>query len=216
MSQGKLAKLVGTTPQQIGHLESGKRKLSQEWMFRLAPALRCQPSDLFPTPRGPKDVPVLSTSRVKVLGDVQAGVFKAALEWPPEDQFEMTVVLQAPYNRLPAFGLKVIGPSMDMEFPEGSYVVCVRLHDLGEDFELESGRFVIVLARNSTDELEATIKQFKVDAQGKAWLWPRSTHPDFQQPIKVRSLANNQDDEFDGNEDVKIWALVVADTRMRA
>lgn len=42
----KLAEMVGTTNQQISRLERGERKLTTEWLERIAPHLRCKPSDL--------------------------------------------------------------------------------------------------------------------------------------------------------------------------
>lgn len=46
LTQAELANLVGTTGQQIGRLEAGKRKLTIEWMRLLAPALGVAPNDL--------------------------------------------------------------------------------------------------------------------------------------------------------------------------
>lgn len=46
LSQGDLARLVGTSNQQISHLEIGKRRLTQDWMRRIADALGCQAIDL--------------------------------------------------------------------------------------------------------------------------------------------------------------------------
>jgi transcriptional regulator with XRE-family HTH domain len=50
-----LAKLVGTTNQQISHLELGKRQLTVDWLRRLATALDCHPwalveDERFPAP----------------------------------------------------------------------------------------------------------------------------------------------------------------------
>lgn len=42
----RLAELVGTSNQQISHLEKGRRRLTLEWMERIAKALECHPSDL--------------------------------------------------------------------------------------------------------------------------------------------------------------------------
>lgn len=42
----QLALLVGTSNQQISHLELGKRQLTVEWMTRLATALGCHPWEL--------------------------------------------------------------------------------------------------------------------------------------------------------------------------
>lgn len=48
MSQIALAEAAGTTAPQINKLENGERKLTQEWLERLAPPLEVLPSDLLP------------------------------------------------------------------------------------------------------------------------------------------------------------------------
>ncbi|SOC24567.1 helix-turn-helix domain-containing protein [Thalassospira xiamenensis] len=52
----QLAELIGASNQQISHLENGRRRLSVEWMHRIAEALECQPSDLLVEPGKPHDV----------------------------------------------------------------------------------------------------------------------------------------------------------------
>jgi transcriptional regulator with XRE-family HTH domain len=207
LSQKKLADAVGTSQPQIDRLEKGDRGLDQDWMFRLAKALDCQPADLLPLPMGGPDV--IPVRRIQILGDVQAGFFREAVEWPPEDRFEFDAIVAPAYQKSPVFGLKVLGPSMNRVFPEGSFAICTKLLDLGEDFELQSGKFVVVLRHspNGLDEWEATIKQYEVDGSGTAWLWPRSDHPEFQTPIKVTGRDGRDYD--DPNEEVVIWALVI-------
>lgn len=46
LSTAQLAALVGTSQPQITRLENGERKLTAEWMSRLAQALDCSPADL--------------------------------------------------------------------------------------------------------------------------------------------------------------------------
>lgn len=48
LSLADLAKAAGTTKAQIQKLERGDRRLSLEWMERLAGALKVKPSDLLP------------------------------------------------------------------------------------------------------------------------------------------------------------------------
>ncbi len=43
LTLSELAAKVGTTNQQISHLELGKRQLTVEWLRRLAEALGCHP-----------------------------------------------------------------------------------------------------------------------------------------------------------------------------
>ncbi len=42
----RMAELLGTSNQQISHLEKGRRRLTLEWMERIAEPLECHPSDL--------------------------------------------------------------------------------------------------------------------------------------------------------------------------
>ncbi len=46
LTMKQLAELVGTSNQQISHLEKGRRRLTLDWMERIAKALECHPSDL--------------------------------------------------------------------------------------------------------------------------------------------------------------------------
>lgn len=48
MSQEALAEAANTTSSQIAKLEKGDRRLTVEWMYRLAPPLNVAPSDLLP------------------------------------------------------------------------------------------------------------------------------------------------------------------------
>lgn len=48
LSAEKLGKLCGTSQQQIQRLEVGERRLTQEWMEKIAKALRIAPADLLP------------------------------------------------------------------------------------------------------------------------------------------------------------------------
>jgi transcriptional regulator with XRE-family HTH domain len=154
-------------------------------------------------------VATIEVKPIDVIGEVQAGVFKTAVEWPKSLQFEVKVPVETPYNRVHNFGLRVLGPSMDQVFPDGTIVVCAKIQDLGPLFELQSGRYVVVIRRAATEEVEATVKQFIRDENGVAWLWPRSNHPEFQAPTKVEDLATSDD-----NDEVIVWALVVAQYRM--
>ncbi|MBI4185316.1 MAG: helix-turn-helix transcriptional regulator [Proteobacteria bacterium] len=50
LSLDRLAKMVGTTHQQISRLERGERRLTEGWMRRIATALGCRPSELIEAP----------------------------------------------------------------------------------------------------------------------------------------------------------------------
>lgn len=42
----QLAERIGTSNQQISHLENGRRRLTLDWIERIAIALECHPADL--------------------------------------------------------------------------------------------------------------------------------------------------------------------------
>jgi transcriptional regulator with XRE-family HTH domain len=50
ISEAELAALVGTSQPQIHRLESGARKLTVDWMRRIARSLDCSPADLIAAP----------------------------------------------------------------------------------------------------------------------------------------------------------------------
>jgi transcriptional regulator with XRE-family HTH domain len=68
LSQAQLAELVGTTQAEISRLETGERRLTVDWMARIARALMLRPSDLLPTAA----VPEVEAQEVELLGNFRA------------------------------------------------------------------------------------------------------------------------------------------------
>lgn len=110
-----------------------------------------------------------------VKGEVQAGVFKEAWQWEPEDWvgFSGRADLAAPPSE--RFGLRVVGDSMNEVYPSGSTLECVKYH--GET--IASGRRVIVQRTRSDGTIETTVKELIRTEDGVEWLRPRSTNPTF-------------------------------------
>lgn len=155
--------------------------------------------------------PTLSFPAIEVRGSVNAGTWREAAEWPRDDWETMYVPVAKPYKDS-VFGLKVEGPSMNQVYPEGTILVCVSLYDYGA--ELASLDRVIVHRSAPDGSVEATVKEMKVDANGRVWLWPRSDHPAHQQPIP---LPKNPSDgleilEADGTI-VQVVAIVIGSYR---
>ena len=68
LSQNELARKIGTSNQQVSYLETGRRRLTDIWMLRLAEALECHPADLLNG--GPERV----TRRERMLVDIFRGL----------------------------------------------------------------------------------------------------------------------------------------------
>ncbi|HSV28777.1 MAG TPA: helix-turn-helix transcriptional regulator [Candidatus Omnitrophota bacterium] len=68
LSQEQLADKVGTTKAQISKLEKSQRRLTDQWMRRLAVALECHPGELF------ADTPVGITPEEQAILDLYRGL----------------------------------------------------------------------------------------------------------------------------------------------
>ncbi len=128
----------------------------------------------------PSRRPAIPLAMVFVRSALQGGVWRDSLEWPGTDWYALTVPGDSRWPGIERFALEVHGSSMDRLYPAGSIVICVRFSDIGR--EPQSGEKVICLRRASSGGYEATLKEYQLD-KGRHVLWPRSSDPDFQQPI---------------------------------
>lgn len=138
-----------------------------------------------------------------VIGEVQAGVFKTAWQKERDEWEAFTGIpdLVAPVNDL--FGLKVVGDSMNLVYPEGTILECCQY--FGNDV-IPAGKRVIVQRFRRDGTVEATVKELARDEHGHEWLVPRSTNP-------VHQAFRGDDPESLDVVRVEIVAVVVASIR---
>jgi SOS-response transcriptional repressor LexA len=135
-------------------------------------------------------------TRIFVKGDVQAGVWREAIEWPADDWWTIEAPTSPRFPGAPRFGLLVKGRSMDRIYPDGTIVIVVRFLDIAT--APEPGQRVVVARKNVAGEYEATLKEYDRDERGRHILWPRSTAPEFQTPFilppgqSIPSFAEDQ------------------------
>lgn len=82
------------------------------------------------------------------------------------------------YAAVKLVGLKVSGSSMDLLYPDGSYVIVAS----ADDTDVRHGDRVVVY-RSQGELTEASIKEVRLEESGRVALWPRSTSPEHQSPI---------------------------------
>lgn len=138
--------------------------------------------------------PIALGLQLRVVGCVEAGVFRESNEFPESDIYEISMPTPRNPPQGKVFGLEVRGTSMNQFYSEDSILACVRLTDMRRD--LRDGDHVIVY-RKRDGEYEATCKELRM-ADGKPWLWPRSNDPQHQAPIQIN----------DGDE-IEIYAVVI-------
>lgn len=186
----QVAERMGLSVSQVSRLERGKSDPTLSRLRDFATLYGVRVQDIIN-----HTIPV---SSIMVRGAVQAGVWVEALEWPRDDWYAVSVVISKEYEGVPKFGLEVRGPSMDLLYPPGSVAICVSVIHLTKP--IPPGKRVVVEREDGNGLIEATVKEYAVDDEGRHWLLPRSSKPEFQQPIKV-------------DENAKITALVIGSYR---
>lgn len=128
-----------------------------------------------------------SPTSVWVVGNVEAGAFREAVEWDQSVWFAVDVPVPERF-RGKAKALQVRGPSMNMDYPEGSIAVWVDVLDYRMP---RQGDDVVVYSYCKQGDVEATLKELRIDDQGRRWLWPRSHDPMHQAPLDLGSPPEN-------------------------
>lgn len=114
-----------------------------------------------------------------LLGNIQAGAWVEAAEASEGAGVEMVQVVRDPrFPHARQYALRVVGDSMDLEYPDGSVVTCVSFGDSG--LALAEGMIVHVERHRAGGQLvEITLKQVQ-RRNGQIILAPRSSNPKHQ------------------------------------
>lgn len=120
-------------------------------------------------------------SGLPVLGSIQAGHWLETTFLDADEEPEvLPVARDARFPRARQYSLYVVGDSMDLDYPDGSYVTCVDFAESG--LSIRHGLVVHVERHRSGGQLvEITLKQV-VERNGLFSLIPRSSNP-LHQPI---------------------------------
>lgn len=125
----------------------------------------------------------LPVGGLPVLGAIQAGAWLDTAMIDPDSEPEIMQV--PPDKRFPKniqYVLWVRGSSMDLDWPDGSYVTCVDFAASG--LALKEGQTLHVERRQAGGQLvEITLKMVRRQ-DGALWLFPRSSDPKWK-PIPL-------------------------------
>ncbi|HVJ53047.1 MAG TPA: S24 family peptidase [Aliidongia sp.] len=188
-------------------LNGGSQSLSQRSLEKLADAAGAAIGDLI----GAVPVREIETPGIKIIGLVQAGLWMPALDLESADLGHVEAPLARAFQGK-AFGLKVNGTSMNLIYPEGTVIICIKLWDFEGD--IEPGMRLVVYRKGAHDMVEATVKELRIDKRdGSKWLWPCSDDPAFQNPIPLPARDGGDDGEFGEEGEVVIHAVVISSTR---
>lgn len=120
----------------------------------------------------------IDTPGLPLLGYIQAG------HWVEPSASEGADIEMVPIVRDPRFphakqyALRVVGDSLDLDYPDGSIVTCVDFADSG--LEIGEGQIVHVERYRAGGQLvELTLKVVEL-RKGKIWLAPHSSNPTWR------------------------------------
>lgn len=193
----EVAGLMGMSSAQVSRIENGKSDTVLAKLHEFAVLYDCSPADLIS-----EDMPTVPLTRVMVRGEVQAGAWRESYELDPDEWREVLVPALPPEYKN-AFGVTVKGDSMNEVYPEGTTLVCIPLGDYPG--VPQHGDHVIIRRRNALGEYETTVKEMR-RINGHVWLYPRSTNPEFLQPIEVPLTEN--DSSHAGHPEIEVIAIV--------
>lgn len=180
-----LSKVLGVDPVQLIAPSSNAGELADRVFIETRqPGLAESPTEFVQAP-----------TRLSVKGEVRAGAWLEVDEQWSHDETTIPVGPDPRYQ-VQQYALKVVGDSMNKVFPEGQFVVCASLIEMGR--EPAQGDLVIV-ERHRGGLIEVTVKRFDA-SNGEAVLRPESTNDSYK-PIKMSDQT--QDTE------IYITALVV-------
>lgn len=156
----EVAQAAGTTNQMIGLLERGKRRLTVEWMERIAPVLGVAPADL-----------MLTSKTVPVVGYVGAGseIYSIDDHAKGNGMFETSAPPQGASPSMVA--LVVRGDSMSPAYEDGD-IIFYDQQVTGDFSHLVGKRVVVRLVDGRT-----FIKKLRKNAAGQYWLHSHNADP---------------------------------------
>lgn len=195
-TQASLAERLGVEQPTVQRWETGKREPDLGQLFALATALDIEPGALIDP-----SVAVSIGPRLFIKGEVAAGIWREAFEFPEDEWQTFTGRAGVTAELQHRFGLRIIGDSMNEVYPPDTIVECVSVFG---HVEATPGRRVVVLRTNDNDECEATVKEL-VEQDGELWLVPRSTNPVYR-PYKLMAPEP-------GIKQTRIAAVVVSSVR---
>lgn len=186
-----LSLAIGDSPYTVRDIMSGRTKNPRsDTLAAIAQALgvtlydvlkddgTASTSTLIPRLTAPKTIPI--------VGEVAAGLWREAVL--ANQQTEEFIALSVDgYDPADLYALRVSGRSMDLIYPPGRCLVVAPVSQSG----LRVGDHVIV-ERTRAGLVEITVKELVMEG-GKAWLYPRSSSPEFQTPLLIDGSDMDQD-----------------------
>lgn len=126
-----------------------------------------------------------------LLGSIQAGHWLETTFADAGTEFEMVQVARDPrFPHAKQYALRVVGDSMDLDFPDGSIVTCVDFAESG--LSLTEGMIIHVERQRAGAQLVEITLKYVEWRRGEFVLVPHSTNPKY---VPFHMSSNSRDSE---------------------
>ncbi len=190
LSPTELARRAGLTNANafFNFLNGRSGSLSQETVDKILAVLPgVSPEEL--TAQLPPDAAYRSASPWAAPGtgwpiliyEAEAGVWRQSAKLPPTRWASVPMPTDLPSPGPAAFAVRIKGAGAERLYSWGTVAICLPLPEL---LPLVHSGCRILVHRERVGRHELTLRELVIDG-GKAWLWPRSSHPEHQIPVAV-------------------------------
>lgn len=182
LTQQNVADYLGVDVGYYNRMENETRPINSKWLIKLAELFQCNVPDLFALTKNETSA-TSPISLIYVMGRICEGSWVVSWEFELKKRYQIMVPkLDEVYPT--AFALELYGPAMNLEYTDGSILVCVPMDDYAND--LQSGDHVVIQTTSDRGLVELSCRELRLLTDQEAYLWPRSDHPDYQQPIALK------------------------------
>lgn len=193
LSQEQVAEAIDLSYSMVSRYERGESKLGEAVLTKFASFFRV-PTDAILNVESQ-----LSTTLIK--GAAETGKWAMGVEWAQKDWYSISSPQSKKFPGLPRFGLEMRGPAMNLIYPAGAILICVRMNHLRGHRLVPGDRVIVDRVRELDDLHEIGCWEYRRDPGGLEWFWPRSDDPAYQTPLPY------------ARDTVTVLALVVAHFR---
>lgn len=137
----------------------------------------------------------VGVNQVAVVGKISAGAWREVDAQSEADFSGLTLplVIAPSFPGLRQFALAIEGTSMDRIVGDGGFVICVPYWDARRN--LTHGDIVVVERKRPDGLVETTLKRLRANGDGKWELWPESTDPRWQRPVRFEPTGDEPKDD---------------------
>jgi len=189
LSQAALGRILGIERQQVYRVLKGARRLTSDELLKIAKELNVE----LPASHQPKAPEI---RYIKVVGEVAAGVWHD-VTYQDFAEFEIPYAYEPKWPPEAVKALIVRGESVNRKAQDGDKIAILMYEYAPRTFR--EGDYVVAERRRG-DLIECTVKLVKGSERTGWELWPDSTDPRYQEPLRLG--------EHDG-EVVRVTAFVL-------